>query len=397
MPARGRHPHNKLNNLVVGQALPGRHADGQGLYLFVRASGARQWIQRIVIDGRRRDLGLGPYPCVSLAEARRVALEHRRTIRTGGDPTAKAPPFRTALESVTDMRRKAWKQKTTEASWFRLFKNYVLPVIGDRPVDRVTLSDLEGIIVPIGGGSNTKGYLLRQNLEAVFAWVVASGYRVDNPAAALKTLLPPVTTVVKNRSSLPYSEAPDALAEWQALSINEGVKLALLFLVLTAARLGEVTAATWQEIDCAERRWRVPASRMKRKKEHRVPLSLQALDVLERARALRNNSSLLFPLRPRGAKRQVTQDALSDAVTKLHRVDEWGDPIVVHGFRTTFRVWAMEQDPASFQVCEAALSHGQPNKTVKAYARSDLFDLRVPLMQRWADYVLPRPPAAGGR
>ena len=140
MPARGRHPHNQLTDLAVRQALPGRHTDDEGLYLFVRDSHARQWVQRIVIHGRRRDLGLGPYPRVTLFEARRSALDNRRIARTGGDPTLEAarkrvPTFRRLLELVTDARRTNWDRPSTGAQWSRLFDKYVLPVIGDRPVD----------------------------------------------------------------------------------------------------------------------------------------------------------------------------------------------------------------------------------------------------------------------
>lgn len=166
LPARGsggkkprwRHPHNKLTALTMRQLGPGRHADGEGLYLFVRKSGACSWVQRVVIHGRRRDLGLGPFPRVTLAEARRVALDHRRVARAGGDPTLVAarkngPTFRRVYEIVTEIRRKNWRTKTTEASWCRGFEKHVLPVIGDKPVAAVTLEDIRGIVVPLYHGT----------------------------------------------------------------------------------------------------------------------------------------------------------------------------------------------------------------------------------------------------
>ena len=153
----GRHPHNRLTDVVARQAAPGRHADGNGLYLFVRDTGSRHWVQRITIHGRRRELGLGPYPVVSLANARDVALDNRRTVRDGGDPAPEAerktgPTFGRVYETVTEIRRKNWDTTTTEAYWRRGFEKHVLPVIGPKPVAAVTLDDVRGIVLPLWGG-----------------------------------------------------------------------------------------------------------------------------------------------------------------------------------------------------------------------------------------------------
>ena len=405
MPARGRHPHNKLTDVTARQALPGRHADGLGLYLFVRPSTARQWVQRITIDSRRRDLGLGPYPVVSLAEARRIALDNRRVVRAGGDPTREAarkkgPTFRQLYEVVTENRRTNWKRTTTEASWRRLFEKHVFPVIGDKPVRAVTIDDVRRMVVPYWSGRNSRGYILRQNLEAVFDWAVAEKYRSDNPAAQLKRLLPQVTGVENHQPSLPYTEAPEAMAQWQQLPVNPAIKLVVLFIVLTGSRLTEATGATWQEIDLVKCCWTVPADRMKPGCEHKVPLSRQAVELLDRAKKeLRPHVSLVFPLwgPPDGKPRPVSQGALSDALQKLGRVDAEGRRIVVHGFRSTFRVWVSEAVKGRSKAAEAALSHYESNKTKKAYARSKLYKPRVPLMQAWADYVLPASVGAGAR
>ena len=405
MPARGRHPHNKLTALTMRQLGPGRHADGDGLYLFVRETGACQWVQRITIQGRRRDLGLGPFPRVSLAEARRIALENRRIARTGGNPKAEAarkkgPTLREVYEVVTEVRRTNWRRATTEASWRPLFQNDVFPVIpDDTPIAAVTLEDIRRVVVPHWNGRNSKGYIIRQNLEYLLDWAVAQQYRVDNPAAAIKRLLPNRRRPPTHRASLPYREAPDALAVWQSLPVDEGIRLAVLFIVLTASRLGEVTGATWSEIDFSTRVWRVPPDRMKAHLEHKVPLSSQAVAVLERARALKPHPSLVFSLRGRaGDTRRVSQEAVSDALRKLGRLDPDGRPIVAHGFRATFRVWAIEVLQARREVCEKALAHTESDGTVAAYAdRAELLDKRVPLMQQWADYVLPSFDGARGK
>ena len=249
MARRGRHPHNKLTDRVARQARPGRHADGNGLYLFVRPTLTRHWVQRLVIQGHRHDIGLGPFPLVGLAEVRPVALENRRIARAGGDPRlegprAKGPTFQSVYEDATEMRRKGWDTKTTEAGWRRGFENYVLPKLGSKLVAAVTLAHVRDIVRPLWGGRNSVGYTLRQNLEYVFETAVIHKYRPDNPARDLKRLLPKLRKVRNHVASLSHMEVREAMVEWQALSINPAVRLAVLFIVLTAARLTEATKAT---------------------------------------------------------------------------------------------------------------------------------------------------------
>ena len=392
---RGRHPHNRLTDVVARQAPPGRHADGNGLYLFVGDTGARHWVQRITIHGSRRDLGLGPYPLVSLADARDAAFDNRRKVRDGGDPTLeakrkKSPTFRRVYEVVTEIRRKSWDTKTTEASWRRGFEKHVLPVVGPKPVAAVTLEDVRGIVLPVWKGRNSTGYTLLQNIEYVLRYAVVEKHRVDNPAADLKLLLPKVRKASTHRASLRYTDAPEAMAEWQTLSMNEAVRFAVLFIVLTAARLSEATEATWSEMDLPRRIWTVPGRRMKGRRGHEVPLSWQALEVLAQARKLERSNSLIFALRgSNGAVRPPSQRTVSDALRQLGRVDAEGRRITVHGFRSTFRVWAMERVPGSSEVAEVALAHEESDRTKRAYARSTLDEPRAKLMQQWADYVLP--------
>ena len=308
MPARGRHPHNRLKDLILRQLGPGRHADGAGLYFLKRPTYTCSWVQRLMFEGSRHDLGLGPYPLVSLAEARGVALENKRLARSGGNPMAEAvrrkleaarekgPTVREIYEIVTENRRSNWKRESTEARWRRSFEIYVFPSIGTKPVVDVTLGDLRRIVISHWGGRNSLGYYIRQNLEDLFDWVVGEQLRSDNPAVTLKRRLPNVRPARNRRPSLPYAQAPEALAHWEALPLNPAIKLVLPFIVLTAARLREATDATWGEIDPGARLWQVPKERMKGDRAHTVPLSDQALDIVERARALRRQSSLIFPL-----------------------------------------------------------------------------------------------------
>ena len=403
MPARGRHPHNKLCDLELKNKRPGKYADGNGLYFWVRSAGTCQWLQRLMIHGYRHDLGLGAYPLVGLAEARRLAFDNRGIARAGGDPRVLNPrqkglTVREFYPSVTANRRPNWKTAATEATWHRGFTKDIFPIIGDKLVGAVTCEDIGRIILPAWNGRNSAGLLLSQNLDYFFACAVVEHLRPDNPVLALKRVLPKVRAVVTHRAMLPYCEAPEALADWQALPVNPAIKLSVLFIVLTVVRLTEATGAKWGEIDLPGRLWQAPQRRMKGRRDHTVPLSPQALEVLEQARALDRRSSLIFPrVDSRGRIQEVSQGAVSDALKKLGRVDAKGQPIVVHGFRAMFRAWTIEVAGARREVCERALAHGESDSTVAAYTReADPFNARVRLMNQWADYVLPRSAGVGG-
>ena len=401
--ARGRQPAKRLTYKKVRQAGPGRYSDGRGLRLVVLDRGGcrlwRYWSQRLVVRGKRRDLGIGSVDDVTLGEAREMAEKNQKIARRGGDPCAEAarekpPTFAEMYQVVTENRSKNWETSGTAASWSRMFENDILPTIGPMPVDDITIQDIRDIVEPDWKGRGTKGHLARQNIESVFAWAVGNGYRPDNPAANLKAILSPVRRIVKHHPSLPYREAPAALVDWQELRIRKPVKLAVLFMILTAGRLSEATGVTWREIDLSERIWRVPTERMKARRVHTVPLSEQALEILNHMKFPASRAdSLVFPVVDRNGRiRNPSQDMTSDALRKLGRKDADGRRIVAHGFRASFRVWGIEQARAPREVCEAALAHQESDRTVAAYtAGADPFDDRKELMQTWADFLLPRP------
>ena len=401
--SRGRQPAKRLTYKKVRQVGPGRYSDGRGLRLVVLDRGGcrlwRYWSQRLVIRGKRYDLGIGSVDDVTLAEAREVAERNQKIARRGGDPRVKAaheknPTFAEMYEVVTQHRSKNWKTAGTRAAWVRMFETDILPAIGPKRVADITITDIKDIVEPDWNGRGTKGHLARQNIESVFAWAVGNGYRLDNPAASLKAILPTVRRVVEHHPSLPYRQAPAALVEWQELRIRKPVKLAVLFMILTAARLSEATGVTWREIDLSERTWRAPADRMKARRVHTVPLSEQALEILNHMKlpASREDSLVFAVVDRNGRMREPSQDMISDALRKLGRKDADGRRIVAHGFRRSFRVWGIEQARAPREVCEAALAHQESDRTVAAYtAEADPFDDRKELMQTWADFLLPRP------
>ena len=216
-------------------------------------------------------------------------------------------------------------------------------------------------------------------------WTIAQGYRLDNPADAIAYALPRPSCRPVHQSSIPYTKVAEAVAAVRASNASKSARLALEFMVLTAARSGEVTGCTWKEIDLEERTWTVPAERMKAGRVHRVPLSKRAIEVLDEARKLGDGRGPVFPGPKTG--RPMFRARFSRLLSQL------GIPSVPHGFRTSFRVWAQERTNAPREVCEAALAHTNPNKAEAAYARSDLFDRRRELMDRWACYLVPEPAA----
>ena len=367
---------------------PGMHGDGATLYLNVAPSGAKSWVQRLTIDGKRRDLGLGGWPLVTLAEAREKAFENRKLARAGGDPLAakrkaKMPTFRLAAERTFEANRPRWRNAKVEKTWMQQLKRHAFPILGDRPVDRIGREDVLRVLTPIWTSRPEAARKLRQRIRATLAWAQAHGYVEHNVAGdAISGALPAMPAVKEHYRALPYGEVADALATVEASGASLPAKLCLRFLVLTAARSGEARGATWDEIDPEAREWRIPANRMKAKAEHRVPLSDAVLAVLEQARPLREASGLVFPSPNRRNK------PLSDmTLTKILRATGLAERTTVHGFRASFRDWAAETTNAPHAVMELCLAHAVGSAVEQAYARSDLLAKRRALMARWAEFV----------
>ena len=376
----------QLTAKFVRTAKPGQYFDGNGLILRVMPSSSRQWVQRIVIRGKRCDLGLGGYPLVTLAEARANALENRKIARAGGDPRTRRkndtaiPRFAEAVDAVIELNTKGWKKGSKSAAqWRASLRDYAMPHIGDCRVDSITTAHVMAILLPIWHEKAETARRVRQRISAVMKWSIAQGYRHDNPAGdAVGAALPRNHGITKHQRALPYERVGDAIRKIRASKAGISCKLALEFLVLTAARSGEVRFALWREIDFETATWTIPAERMKAKRGHRVPLSARAVEILRQAKEIADGSGLLFPS-PRGR-------ALSDnTMSKLCR--ESAIEAVPHGFRSSFRDWGAERTNAPRAVLESALAHVVGNKVEAAYARSDLFERRRKLMEAWANYL----------
>lgn len=390
--ATGRHPDKKLTAVRVNALRKaGRYADGNGLYLVVSATGAKSWLLRIVVQGRRQDIGLGSTRLVTLAEAREEALRLRRIARAGGDPLLERQrqsrltlTFEEATERVHSDHQGSWKNPKHAAQWISSLRAYAFPYLGRRPVDQIQAADLLNVLSPIWLTKPETARRVRQRIGTVLDWARAAGLREgENPAVGIARGLPKQPAKNNHHLALPYAQVPRFLAQLQASNNGEIVKLAIAFLILTAARTGEVIGARWDEIDEAEGIWTVPAIRMKAGREHRVPLSPPCMEILRQAKRLGSGEPFIFP--GASADKPLSNMAFLMAVRRMNL------SVTVHGFRSAFRDWASEQTSFPHEICEMALAHTIRNKVEAAYRRGDLLEKRRKLMETWAAYCCWQP------
>ena len=375
-----------LNARKVETAGPGIYEDGAGLRLVVKPSGARSFVLRYQLDGKRRDMGLGRWPDVTLARAREKAAAARALKADGIDPLAArkrdvVTTFQDVAEALIEAKRPGWRNAKHGAQWSSTLATYAYPSIGALDVRKITTADILGILRPIWSTKTETASRLRQRIEAVLDYASATATRTgDNPArwkGHLQALLPAPAKVasVEHHAALPWQDAPAFMVE---LARREGVAArALAFTILTAARSGEVRGMVWSEVDLNAALWIVPAVRMKGKKEHRVPLTSAALALLGQQG---DPASLVYP----GA---VISRPLSDmSLTAVLRRMQRGE-LTVHGFRSTFRDWAGEASAHPREVIEGALAHRLKDKAEAAYARGDMLAKRRVLLADWSSYL----------
>jgi integrase len=376
---------------------PGLHLVGgiPGLALQITQTGARSWILRVMIAGKRRDMGLGGYPGVTLASAREAAREARAKIKSGIDPIeenrarnsalaaarASALTFEQCAVAFVAAKEPEWKNAKHAAQWRTTLATYCYPLIGKILVRDVSLPHVKQILEPLWTSKTETATRLRSRIEGVIDYAIANGYRApgDNPArwrGHLDKLLPKPSKVakVKHHSALPYSEIGTFMAELRKQS-GMGAR-ALEFAILTAARSGEARGATWAEIDLNSAVWTIPASRMKAGEEHRVPLPDAAIRLLRDLPRI-DGSDLVFT----NTKGTMLSDMTLSAVLK-----RMGRHFTVHGFRSSFRDWCGEKTSHPREIVEFALAHKLPDQTEAAYFRGTAFDKRRRLMTDWARY-----------
>ncbi|MCE0879346.1 tyrosine-type recombinase/integrase [Pseudomonas putida] len=397
---------NKLSALAVQKAKdPGYYGDGGGLWLQVSKLGGKSWVFRYTRNGKTRDMGLGPVHTISLSEARSKSLEHRKSLLEGTDPleakkakqqeskleAARHKTFKECALAYIQANRAGWKNPKHVQQWENTLEAYAYPIIGELAIGAVdTNLVLKVLQQQVGSPSEPAQFWytkaetasrLRGRIENILDWATFRGYRQgENPArwkGHLEHELPARSKVqkVEHHASLPYAEAPAFMRD---LGKRKGVSArALEFSILTACRSGEVRGAEWSEINFKESTWTIPAARMKAGKEHSVPLSPEAVQLLK-SLPRTADSPYVFPS-PQG--KQLSDMSLTAV---LRRMDV--GHLTQHGFRSTFRIWAAEQTHHPREVCEHALAHKLPNSVEAAYQRGTLWPKRVQLMHDWAQY-----------
>ena len=366
----------------------GRHSVGETLYLMVWPSARKTWVQRLTIEGKRKDLGLGPYPTVSLAEARKKAQDNLSLVNSGGNPLAvkqeesaltSIPTFDALARQHIAENLRSWRNSKHGAQWRSTLETYAFPTLGALKVNEITRRHVVDALSPIWTSKPETARRVRQRIRAVMDRAAALEFIDYNPAGdVINAALAKQPRVKNHHRAPPYASLPAALRAVQESTASPSVKLAFEMLALSGCRSGEVRGMTWDEVDLREATWTIPEGRMKAGRPHRVPLSRGALAILEEARTLGEGNGAVFPA-PRSG------EVLSDmAFTKLLRRLELD--FVPHGLRSSFRDWAAEQT-APHAVMETALAHSVRNATEAAYFRSDLFDHRRKLMEDWSEFL----------
>jgi integrase len=395
---------NRLTALAVDrQRKPGLYADGAGLTLVVTDKGVKRWELRAMAQGRRRQLGLGVYPKVSLEAARRKAAGLRNALRDGdavpaarqprpaASPDAAGPvTFRAAFESYFELKAPQLSNPKHAAQWRSTLETYVFPTIGATPVAVVTAAEIIDILKPIWNDKPETAKRVLQRMRVVFEAAIVRGDRTSAaPTTGVATVLGARRrSGQQHHAALPYVEVPALIDRLRQLQGRAATRLAFELLILTAARSGEVRLATWPEFDRAAALWIIPPERMKARAPHVVPLCDRALAILDQARCVYPDSALVFP----GAGSKMP---LSDmTLTKVLRDFGLGGRATAHGFRSSFKDWCAEVAKVRDEVSEAALAHKIPDKVRAAYLRTKFLDERRDLMQQWAAYVGSSPPEA---
>ena len=391
---------NRLSAVAVNTGISrrGMYHDGGGLYLQVSTGGAKSWIFRFMLDGRAREMGLGPLHTIPLAEARKRAAECRRMRLDGIDPiaarstqrdqkkleAAKAMTFDACAAAYIDAHKAGWQNAKHQDQWRNTLTTYTSPVFGSLPVQAVDVGLVMKALEPIWKTKSETASRLRGRIEAVLDWATVRGYRRgENPArwrGHLDKLLPARSKVrkVEHRPALPYDQLADFIP---ALGSQEGVAArALEFLIRTATRTGEIIGARWDEVDLEDKIGIVPAARMKAGREHRVPLSPTAAAVLRQMKEIRE-SDFVFPGGKKG--KPLSNMAMLAVLKRMARGE-----LTAHGFRSSFRDWAAERTNFPHEVAEMALAHSVENKVEAAYRRGDLFQKRRQLMEAWARFCV---------
>ena len=362
----------------------GKYYDQHGLFLHVRPSGAKKWLQRYTFNSRRREVGLGSAKIVSVATARRTAHQNLVLVSEGIDPIEDKkqnrliPTFEAAARAVYEANRPTWRNAKHAAQFISTLETYAFPMIGSMGVNDINSSHILRVLSPIWVTKSETAKRVRQRLSTVFKYCVAQQWRNDDPAGiAIIEALPSNKKKVMHRKSVSYNDIACVVETVSASSAGVITKLGIEFLILTAARSGEVRNAEWGEIQGSL--WTIPAERMKAGVAHRVPLPARCVDILEEAKKFSQGSKFIFEGTKLG--KPLSENTFNKLMKELEL------DVHVHGFRTSFRTWTQEKTNFPREIAEAALAHSLKDKAEAAYARSDLLEKRAEMMEAWAQFI----------
>ena len=396
---------------VSGKLAQGTYKDIEGLTLRVGPTGKRSWVQQLTVAGKQISLGLGSAPAMGLADAREAAIANKAMARAGGDPreakkatrpttrpvqpygmeestptatnpttSSTTPTLAVLAAEVIEFRAKSWTNDRHANQWAESLRLHVLPLLGNKPVDTITRGDVQNVLIPIWHTKAETARRVRQRMEVIFDFALIRGYIEVNPVVKVEKGLGPQGQAKVPHPAVPHGEVGNVVRAIQSGPSAIEVQLAFEFLILTAARTGEVLGATWAEIDLETRTWTIPADRMKARRAHSVPLSTRAVEVLLLAQELKGNGEWVFPSRRAKGNKGLSKMAFEMA---LRRLDVQA---TVHGFRSSFRDWAAESW-VSREVAETALAHATNQRDSLGYLRTEFLEQRREVMQSWADYL----------
>lgn len=396
----GRHKAQQLTVRAIDAiSQPGRYADGGGLYLVADNKSAKRWLLQIMVQGKRCDLGLGSYPIVGLSEARDLARNYIREARDGRDPrhtlrkpVEATPNFETLARGYFEQHKSRWKNPKHRQQWINTLEQYVFPVIGKQPIDQIATPDIVALLAPIWFDKHETARRVKQRIATVFDDAKGKGHLTgENPVAGVSASLKVDKRLSrpKHFAAMDYRDLPNFIDLLRSDEASAMSRLALEFAILTAARTGEVIKARWDEIDTEKALWTIPASRMKAGREHRVPLSDRALEILATVNPVTQSGGWLFEGQRPG------KPMSNMAMLKL--LERMKVSCTVHGFRSTFRDWCGEATGFPHAAIEKCLAHEVANAVERAYARSDLLDKRREIMTAWAAYAQSGVDASAGK
>ncbi len=385
-----------LTNIQVNNlSSPGKHYDRDGLYLNINKSGSKSWVYRYQLNGKRTEMGLGSIKDVNLAHARDLALENRKLHKSGINPIAHRDKTRNTVPEVHSLsfdecaetyitaHEPSWRNIKHASQWRNTIKQYASPVFGHLPVDQIDTDLVMQVLDPIWHTKTETASRVRGRIENILSWAIVRGYRAGpNPAlwrGHLSILLPQRSKVqaIRHYPALPYADICSFMQQLQTKTSLSAKALKLT--ILTACRTSEVLGAQWGEFDLEAKVWTIPAERMKARREHRVPLSDQIVVLLESINREVSND-WVFPSRN---NKPLSNMAMLNLLQKnMGRSD-----LTVHGFRSTFKDWAMEETVFPGELSEAQLAHTIQNAAQAAYERGDKLEKRREMMQEWTDYL----------